>query len=134
MHFTTPRDCTFSAISSSFSFSYTLLLVSPCPLTRVEDTTQSDKQIYFRRCFALRENHGLKKRGNRGLLHNTRENARTRRFHFSRKLNSPLALSKRSAKPIPVNIYYPLRHSFVLIYRFDFKCARNPCRSFERQC
>mgnify|MGYP004573391835 CR=1 FL=1 len=51
---------------------HTLLLVSACLLTRVEDTTQSDKQIYFRRCFALRENRGLKKRETEGY-YTTRE-------------------------------------------------------------
>lgn len=53
----------------SFSSLSTLPLL---PLTRVEDTTQSDKQIYFRRCFALRENRGLKKRETEGY-YTTRE-------------------------------------------------------------
>lgn len=74
----------------------------PPPITRVEDTTQSDKQIYFSRVFCATWKPRFKGKGNRrGVLHNAR-NARTRRFHFSRKLNSPSGVrAKERAKTNP---------------------------------
>ena len=52
-----------------------------------ENATQSDKQIYFRRSFAVRENRGLKERVT-GCYYTIRENARTQ-IPFFAKIESP---------------------------------------------
>lgn len=86
------REHTFSAISSTL------------PPSRVSRTRHNLTNKYISaRSFAPRENHGLKERETGGgrVLHNAR-NARTRRFHFSRKLNSPLGVrAKERAKTNP---------------------------------